>query len=84
MPNIFLLYMPPGNAEAMIHYEQTNASFSVTATLRRDRLDVPTASDSAQAPADRAPLEENSPRFLESNRYVTTERNLRNSALVGR
>jgi hypothetical protein len=23
MPNIFLLYMPPGNAEAMIHYEQT-------------------------------------------------------------
>ncbi len=23
MPNIFLLYMPPGNAEAMLHYEQT-------------------------------------------------------------
>jgi hypothetical protein len=23
MPNIFLLYMPPGNAEAMIHYEHT-------------------------------------------------------------
>jgi hypothetical protein len=23
MPNIFLLYMPPRNAEAMIHYEQT-------------------------------------------------------------
>src|SRR5687768_12774419 len=23
MPNVFLLYMPPGNTEAMVHYEDT-------------------------------------------------------------
>ena len=23
MPNVFLLYMPPGNPEAMVHYEDT-------------------------------------------------------------
>ena len=25
MPNIFLLYMPPGNAEAMVHYQDTDS-----------------------------------------------------------
>jgi hypothetical protein len=23
MPNVFLLYMPPGNREAMVHYQDT-------------------------------------------------------------
>ena len=40
MRNIFLLYMPPGNAEAMVHYQDTIRIRSRSIGLRRTSLPV--------------------------------------------
>src|SRR5438105_13887043 len=73
MANVFLLYMPPGNAEAMIHYEDTikhkvplsRISPHISANLRANLIsifgDSPIAvSGSAAAPKNRVKCERTS------------------------